>query len=350
MDQAKLEEFLSTVVGDLGAATSAVLVRIGDRLGLYKALAGAAAGGLTPTELADRTGTAERYIREWLANQAAGGYVTYDATTGRYELPEEQALVLADETSPVLMQGGFDMVGTYFADETKLTDAFRTGAGVGWHEHDSSLYPACERFFRPLYRGSLLSDWIPALDGVEDRLRTGIAVADVGCGFGTSTIELALAYPASTFTGFDYHDASIAAARKAAAEAGVADRVTFEVAGAADFPGTYDLVCHFDSLHDMGDPVGAARHTRQALAEGGTWLLVEPNAADTYDGAPNPIARVFYAGSTLLCTPSALAQNGPHALGNQVGEARWRPLLAEAGFTHLRRAAETPFNLVFELR
>ena len=346
MNETKLNDFLGTVLTDLAGAATAALVRIGDRLGLYTALAGA--GPLTSTELAEATGTAERYVREWLANQTAGGYVTYDAGTGRYQLPAEHAAVLADETSGVLMQGGFDIIGTYYADTEKLIDAFRTGAGVGWHEHDASLFPACERFFRPLYRGSLIDSWIPALDGVEDRLQTGIAVADIGCGYGTSTIELARAYPNSTFTGFDYHEASIAAARKAAAEAGVADRITFEVAGAADYPGTYDLVCHFDSLHDMGDPVGAARHVRESLTGGGTWMLVEPQISDTADG-PNPIARLMYAGSTILCTPSALAQNGPHALGNQVGEARWRELLTEV-FPQIRLAAATPFNIVLELR
>lgn len=349
MDQTKLDQFLGAVLGDLAGAGTAALVRIGDRLGLYKALAGA--GPLTSTELAEATGTAERYVREWLANQTASGYVTHDAATGRYELPDEHAAVLADETSGVLMQGGFDIVGTYFADTDLLVDAFRTGAGVGWHEHDASLYPACERFFRPLYLTSLVESWIPALDGVETRLEAGIAVADVGCGFGTSTVELAKAYPNSTFTGFDYHEASVAAARKAAAEAGVANRVTFEVAGAADYPGTYDLVCHFDALHDMGDdPVGAARHVRETLKAGGTWMLVEPALAEATDGTPNPVARLMYAGSTILCMPSALAQSGPHALGNQVGETRWRELLTEAGFGHIRLAAATPFSIVLELR
>jgi SAM-dependent methyltransferase len=348
MDQTKLDEFLGSVVGDLGSAASAVLVRIGDRLGLYKAMAGA--GPLTPAELAERTGTAERYVSEWLGNQAAGGYVSYDPATSRFELPEEQAFVLADETSPALMLGGFDLIGTFFADEGKILDAFRTGDGVGWHEHDASLFPACERFFRPLYLGSLVQEWIPALTGVEDRLGAGIAVADVGCGLGTSTIALAHAYPNSTFTGFDYHDVSIAAARKAAAEAGVGDRVTFEVASAADFPGQYDLVCFFDCLHDMGDPVGAAAHVRDALTEDGTWLLVEPMAGDTPEDGHNPVGRVYLAASTILCMPSALAQHGPHALGNQVGEERWRKLLGEAGLTHVRRAAESPFNLVLEVR
>jgi SAM-dependent methyltransferase len=289
-------------------------------------------------------------VQEWLDNQAAGGYVDYDAASSRYELHDEQAMVLADEASPALMLGGFDFVGVLFADEDKILDSFRTGAGVGWNEHDERLYPATERFFRPLYRGSLTQAWIPALDGVEAQLQAGIAVADVGCGFGTSTIGMANSYPASTFIGFDYHEASIVAARKAAADAGVTDRVTFEVAGATDFPGTYDLVCHFDCLHDMGDPVGAATHVDDVLAADGTWLLVEPMAADTRADNHNPVGRVYFACSTMLCTPAALAQHGPHALGNQVGEARWRELLGEAGFSHVRRAAASPFNLVLEVR
>ncbi|MGE3664873.1 MAG: class I SAM-dependent methyltransferase, partial [Pseudonocardia sp.] len=325
MDQTKLDDFLATVVADLASTSSAALVRIGDRLGLYRAMAGA--GPLTAAELAGRTGTAPRYVQEWLNNQAAGGYVHYDSGSERYELPEEHATVLADEASPALMLGGFDLVATYFADEEMFVDAFRTGSGVGWHEHDPRLYPACERFFRPLYRGSLLQSWIPALDGVHDRLTDGIEVADVGCGYGTSTVEMALAYPRSRFTGFDYHDVSIAAARKAAADAGVAERVRFEIASAAQFPGDYDLVCHFDSLHDMGDPVAAAAHVRQALSDGGTWLLVEPMAGDSTAANMHLIGRIYYAGSALLCTPSALAQGGPLALGNQVGEARWRELL-----------------------
>jgi SAM-dependent methyltransferase len=348
MDQTKLDEFLAVVVADLASTSSAVLVRIGDRLGFYRAMADA--GPMTAAELAERTGTAQRYVQEWLNNQAAGGYVHYEAASGRYQLPEEHALVLADEASPVLMLGGFDLVATYFADEDTFVDAFRTGSGVGWHEHDPRLYPACERFFRPLYRGRLLQSWIPALDDVHDRLINGIEVADIGCGYGTSTVEMARAYPKSRFTGFDYHDVSISAARKAAAEAGVADRVHFEVATAAQFPGDYELVCHFDSLHDMGDPVGAAAHVRQALRDGGTWLLVEPMAGDSTEANMHVIGRIYYAGSTLLCTPSALAQGGVHALGNQVGEARWRELLGQAGFSRVRRAASTPFNLILEVR
>ncbi len=347
-DENKLNAFLGTIVSDLGAANSAVLVRIGDRLGLYKAMAGA--GPLDSAELAERTGTAERYVREWLANQAAGGYVRYDPPTGRYELPDEHAMVLADEDSPVLMLGGFDFTATFFADEDRILDAFRTGVGVGWHEHDPRLYPGCDRFYGPLYKSSLVQSWIPALDGVADKLAAGARVADVGCGHGSSTLVLAEAFPNSTFVGFDYHDASIAAARKAAAQAGVADRVRFEVAGAKDFPGSYDLICFFDCLHDMGDPVGAAGHVRDALAPDGTWLLVEPMAGDRTEDNLNPIGRLYYAGSVMLCTPCSLAQEVGLGLGNQVGEKRLAELLTQAGFGHVRRATETPFNLVLEAR
>ena len=347
-NEEKLNAFLGQVVGDLGATASAVLVRVGDKLGLYRAMAGA--GPISSTELAERTGTAERYVREWLANQAAGGYLTYHPEVGRYELAEEQAMCLADESSPVLMLGGFDFVATFFADEDKVLDAFRSGAGIAWHEHDPGLFPACERFFRPLYNGNLAESWIPALDGVAERLAEGATVADVGCGYGTSTIVLAKAFPDSTFVGFDYHEASISAARDAAARAGVTDRVRFEVATAKDFDGRYDLVCCFDSLHDMGDPGGAAAHVRDALRPGGTWMLVEPIAGDRLEDNLHPVGRMYYAGSTILCTPSSLAQEVGLGLGNQVGETRLRKLLAEAGFGHVRRAADTPFNLVLEVR
>ncbi len=347
-DEQKLNEFLGAIAGELGTAASAVLVRIGDRLGLYQAMAGA--GPLSSTELATRTDTAERYVREWLANQAAGGYLTYDPSTGRYELPEEHAMVLAQEDSPVLMQGGFGFVATFFADEDRIVEAFRTGAGVGWEEHDSNLSPSCARFFSPLYSGNLVGSWIPALDGVEDALVRGARVADVGCGYGHATLLLAQAFPNSTFVGFDSHDASIAEARKAAAHAGVTDRLQFEVADAKHFPGSYDLVCSFDCLHDMGDPVGVARHVREALAPGGTWLIVEPMAGERIEDNFNPVGRMFYAGSVMLCTPSSLAQEVGLGLGNQVGQQRLTELLGEAGFTRVRRATETPFNRIFEVR
>lgn len=347
-DEEKLNAFLGTLVGDLGAAASAVLVRIGDKLGLYRAMAGA--GPIGSTELATRTGTAERYVREWLANQAAGGYLTYHPGSGCYELPEEHAMCLADENSATLMLGGFDLTATLFADQDKIVDAFRTGAGVGWHEHDPALFTATERFFRPLYNGNLVESWIPALDGVAERLADGAAVADVGCGLGTSTLVMAQAFPNSTFVGFDYHEASIAAAGEAAAAAGLADRVSFEVAAAKDFDGSYDLVCFFDALHDMGDPAGAAAHVRERLTPGGTWMLIEPMAGDRVEDNLNPVGRLFYAGSTMLCTPASLSQEVGLGLGAQAGELRLRKLLAETGFSHVRRAAETPFNLVLEVR
>jgi len=348
MDPQKLEQFLGTIVTDFAGAASAVLVRIGDRLGLYKEMAGA--GPLTPGQLADRTSTNERYVTEWLANQAAGGYVSYDAATGTFELSAEQGAVLADEKSPVLMQGGFDLIATLFADEDRIAAVFRTGDGVGWHEHDERLYPAIERFFRPSYLGYTVAEWIPALHGVEDKLRAGGTVADVGCGYGTSTIEMAKAYPNSSFVGFDYHEASIDQARKRASAAGVADRVSFEVAGAKDYPGTFDLVCLFDCLHDLGDPVGAARHIRSSLAPGGTVLLVEPHAGSRPEENFHPLGRAFYGFSALVCTPASLAQEVGRALGPLAGEARLREIFEEAGYTRFRRAAETPMNLVLEAR
>ncbi len=349
IDQSRLDAFLGQAVGDLGAAISVALTVIGDKLGLYAAMDGA--GPLTPAELAAKTGTAERYVREWLSNQAAGGYVTYDAATGTFTLPAEQAFALAQEDSPAFLAGFAQVVLSIFRDVPKVVDAFRTGKGVGWHEHDHELFHGTERFFRPGYAANLESSWIPALAGVEDKLRAGARVADVGCGHGASTIVLAKAYPNSTFVGFDYHAESIEAARKAAADAGVTDRVTFEVASAKEYPGTgYDLVAFFDSLHDMGAPVGAARHVRSALAPDGTWLLVEPFAHDRLEDNLNPVGRVFYGASTVLCTPASLDQEVGLALGAQAGEARLRSVVTEAGFTSFRRATETPFNLVLEAK
>jgi len=351
VDEAKLEQFVHTVVGDLGAAMHAALVRIGDELGLYRAMAGA--GAMTSAELAERTGTAERYVREWLAAQAAGGYVSYDADSGRYSLPPEQAVALADESSPFFMLGGFQVASACVADQPAITEAFRTGDGVGWHEHDDRLFAGTERFFRPNYRGNLVNSWIPALDGVQAKLEAGARAADVGCGHGASTILMAQAFPASTFVGYDYHDASIDAARSAARDAGVSERVSFEIAGAADYPspeGGFDLVCFFDCLHDMGDPVGACRHTLRALAPDGTAMLVEPNAGDRVEDNLNPVGRVFYCASTMICTPNSLDQDVGLALGAQAGEARLAAVAREAGFTRFRRAAETPFNLVLEAR
>lgn len=349
IDEAKLEAFLGQAVGDMGAAISGLLLHIGDRLGLYKAMAGA--GPLTSVEVAERASCAERYVREWLNNQAAGGYVTYHATTERYELPDEQAAALADEDSPAFLCGGFEGIASCYADADTFVDAFASGRGVGWHEHDARLFRGTERFFRPGYTAHLVDEWLPALDGVVAKLERGARVADVGCGHGASTILLAQAFPESHVTGFDYHDASIAAARKRAAETGVADRAMFEVAGAKDFPGTgFDLVCFFDCLHDMGDPVGAARHVRQALATDGHVLLVEPFAGDNVEDNLNPVGRAFYGFSSVVCTPASLSQEVGLGLGAQAGEGRLRAVFDQAGFRRFRRATETPFNLILEAR
>ncbi|MDA0182494.1 class I SAM-dependent methyltransferase [Solirubrobacter phytolaccae] len=342
IDEAKVQDFVFQAVGELGATLNAALVVIGDRLGLYKAMAGA--GALTPRELADRTETNERYVREWLNAQAAGGYVTY--ADGRYTLPAEHAVALADENSPVFLQGAFQLMCAAVRDEPKITEAFKSGAGVGWHQHDHDLFEGCERFFRPGYQHNLTQSWLPALTGVEEKLRKGARVADVGCGHGASTMIMADAYPESGFIGFDYHGASIQAANDKAD-----GRASFAVATAQDFPGVgYDLVTTFDCLHDMGDPVSAASHIRNALAKDGTWLLVEPFAGDTVEENLNPVGRVYYAVSTLVCTPASLSQEVGLALGAQAGEARLRDVVTAAGFNHFRRVAETPFNLVFEVR
>jgi 2-polyprenyl-3-methyl-5-hydroxy-6-metoxy-1,4-benzoquinol methylase len=349
IDEAKLNEFMGKAVVDAGAALSAVLVDIGDKLGLYKAMT--ESGPVTSAELARATGTAERYIREWLASQAAGGYITYDPETQRYVLPPEQALALAQEDSPVFLPGLFQLIASTYRDEPKFIEAFRTGAGVGWHEHDHDLFQGTERFFRPGYNANLVSTWIPALEDVETKLQAGARVADVGCGHGASTIIMAQAYPKSTFVGSDYHPASIEAARARAREAGVSDRVTFEAASAKEYSGTgYDLVTFFDCLHDMGDPVGAAEHVRQSLAGDGTWMLVEPYANERVEENLNPVGRVFYSASTLICTPNSLSQEVGLALGAQASEAQLREIMVRAGFTRFRRAAETPFNRVFEVR
>jgi SAM-dependent methyltransferase len=349
IDEARLEAFVGQAVTDMGAAISGLLLHIGDRLGLYRAMAGA--GPVTPAELAARTGTAERYVREWLGNQAAGGYVSYDPAEGRYELPAEQAMVVAHEDSPFFLAGAFEVIASCYADHGRFTDAFRTGAGVGWHEHDDRLFSGVLRLFRPGYAAHLVNAWLPALDGVADKLRAGASVADVGCGLGASTIIMAQAFGRSTFLGVDNHEASIAAARQAAAEAGVAQRTRFETASAQELPGTgYDLVCMFDCLHDMGDPVGAARRVRQALAPDGTLLLVEPMAGDALEENLNPVGRTYYGLSTVICTPGSLDQEVGLGLGAQAGEHRLAAVLAEAGFSRVRRATETPFNLILEAR
>jgi len=349
LDQVKLHEFVMRAVGEMGAAMNAALIVIGDKLGLYKAMSGA--GPMTSAELAKKSGTTERYVREWLAAQAAGGFITYDAASGKYTLPSEQALALADETSPVFLPGFFEVVAACVKDEPKITEAFRSGKGVGWHEHDHGLFAGTERFFRPNYRAHLISEWIPALEGVEAKLKAGAKVADVGCGLGTSTILMAQAYPKSTFVGFDYHDGSIKMAREAATKAGVADRVKFEIAKAKDYPGKgFDFVAFFDCLHDMGDPEGAAKHVKESMALDGTWMIVEPFAHDKLEDNLNPIGRVYYAASTMLCTPASLSQEVGLALGAQAGEGRLSKILKAAGFSRVRRAAETPFNIVLEAR
>src|ERR1700728_1378018 len=347
INEAKLHEFVMKAVGEMGAAMNAALIIVGDKLGLYKAMAGA--GPLTSAEVRAKTKTAERYVREWLSAQAAGGFLTYDAATGKFTLPPEQAMALADEQSPVFLPGFFQIVGACMRDEPKITEAFRSGKGVGWHEHDHSLFAGTERFFRPNYRANLISSWIPALGDTEAKLKAGAKVADVGCGLGTSTILMAQAYPKSTFVGFDYHDRSIELARESARKAGLSDRVKFEVAKAKEFPGkAYDFVAFFDCLHDMGDPEGAARHVLQSLASNGTWMVVEPFAHDKLEDNLNPIGRVFYGASTMLCTPASLSQEVGLGLGAQAGEGRLSKIMKSAGFTRVRRAAETPFNIVLE--
>jgi len=345
----KLMAFLGQVIGELGATVNAGLIVIGDRLGLYKAMAGA--GPITSTELAEKTRTSERYIREWLNAQAAGGFVTYDPATKRYELPPEQAMALADEDSPAFVGGAFELATATLKATPHIEEVFKSGAGFGWHEHDAGVPTGCERFFRPGYNANLVSAWLPALDGVEEKLRVGATVADVGCGLGASSRLMADAYPRSHVTGFDYHQESIELARQKARAAGLSDRLKFEVALAQSFPGSgYDLVTMFDCLHDMGDPVGAARHVRQALAKDGTWLIVEPIAGDTVESNLNPVGRAYYSFSTYLCTPSSLSQEVGLALGAQAGPKRIHDVVTAAGFTRFRKVAETPFNLVYEAR
>jgi SAM-dependent methyltransferase len=349
LDLEKLQQFVFRAVDEVGATLNTALVVMGDRLGLYRALAGA--GPLAPAELAERAGVSERYVREWLNAQAAGGYVEYEADSGRYTLPPEQAVALTDETSPAYLPGFFQIALGSVADSPRIETAARTGAGVGWHEHVHDVHEGCERFFRPGYNANLVTSWLPALDGVVAKLEQGATVADVGCGHGASTILMATAFPRSTFVGFDYHDGSVATARGRAEAAGVADRVRFDVAPAQSYAGRdYDLVTMFDCLHDMGDPVGAARHVRESLAPDGTWMIVEPFAGDRVEENLNPVGRAYYGFSTLLCTPASLSQEVGLALGAQAGEARIREVVERGGFTRFRRAAETPFNLVFEAR
>jgi SAM-dependent methyltransferase len=348
VDETKLGDLVMKALGDFGATLSTAMISIGDRLGLYKALA---QGPATPSELAARTGTVERYVREWLSANAAGGYVEYDPASGRFSLSPEQEVALVDETSPYYIIGGFELFSAATRAEPQIAERFRTGEGFGWGEHETRMFEGVERFFRPGYAANLVAAWIPALDGVEAKLLAGARVADVGCGHGASTLELARAFPNSTFVGFDVHEPSIRRANELAARAGVADRASFEVATAAGFPGTgYDLIAHFDCLHDMGHPDAAARHVRETIAPDGTWLIVEPFAADRLEDNLNPIGRIFYGASTLICTPHALSEDGPAPLGAQAGEARIRAIAREAGFTRFRRATETPFNNIFEAR
>ncbi len=348
VDAEKMMGYVHQAVGDFGSILSGALIVIGDKLGLFKAMSDT--GPVTPAELALKTGTTERYVREWVSGLAAAGYVDY-AGDGRYELNEEQAIVFADETSPAYVIGGFQGMLAATRIVPKAVDAFRTCDGIGWHEHDPDLFQGTERFFRPGYAANLVQSWIPALDGADAKLRNGGRVADVGCGYGASTIIMAAAYPNSQFWGFDYHEPSIRHAKEAAAKAGVSDRVMFEVASAKEYPGTdFDLVCHFDCLHDMGDPVGAARHTRQSLKADGHWLLVEPFANDDLADNLNPIGRVFYSVSTLVCTPASLSQEVGAGLGAQAGEGKLKEVADTAGFSSFHRATETPFNLIFEGR
>jgi SAM-dependent methyltransferase len=349
VDQAKLEAFLGQAVSDMAAAEAAATAYVGDRLGLYRTLANE--GPLTSAALAQRTGTHERLVREWLHAQVSGEWVTHDPDSDTFALPLEHAAVLADEHSPVFIGGIFEVAAAVWSATDRVIEAFRSDGGVGWHEHDPRLFRGVERLFGPIYRSQLTTNWIPALDGIEARLQAGARVADVGCGHGVSTTVMAEAYPASRFAGFDAHAPSIEVAQKAAVDAGVSDRTSFDVASAADFPGGgYDLVCFFDCLHDMGDPVGAARHARETLAEDGTVLVVEPKAGDTLSENLNPVSRLYYAGSVFLCTPSSLSQEMGLGLGAQAGEARLSEVFREAGFTRFRRATETPFNLVLEAR
>jgi SAM-dependent methyltransferase len=348
VDEEKLMAFLHRAVGDFGAIVSGAMVVIGDKLGLYKALA--AGGPLTSEELAEQTGTVERYVRDWLVNQAAGGYLEYDAAAGRYSLPPEQALALTNEDSPYCVVGGFQLLTAMVKAEPRVARSFKAGGGVRWGEQDPELFEGCERFFKPGYIGNIVSSWLPALDGVCQKLEAGAMVADVGCGHGASTIIMARAYPKSRFFGFDEHGPSIERARAAAREAGVADRIVFEVCGAGEYPGSsYDLVAFFDCLHDMGDPYGAARHAHDTLAPDGTMLIVEPMAGDKVEDNLNPIGRIYSASSVLCCASNSLACGGP-ALGTIATDAQLAAVVTSGGFSQFRRATETPFNRVFEAR
>ena len=345
----RLNAFMNQFVQDIGAVMHAPTVVVGDQLGLYKELA---KGPATPDELARRAEVDARYLSEWLAAQAASGFVQYDRATGKFGMTEEQAFALAEEGSPAFIPGAFQIAVDQFKSIPKMVQAMRTGLGVGWHEHDASLFHGTERFFRPGYAANLVEQWIPALTGMRERLHKGARVADVGCGHGASTLLMAQAFPASSFVGYDYHGPSVEYAREVARDAGLGeDRLRFEVASAQDYPGQdFDLVAFFDCLHDMGDPAGAASHVRKSLKPDGSWLIVEPFANDALEDNLNPVGRVFYSASTFICTPASRAQKGARCLGAQAGEARTREVVMQGGFTQFRRAAQTPFNLIYEAR
>lgn len=349
IDGARVQAFIGRMLGDLGALTNSVLVHVGDQLGFYKALM--KSGPMDSAALARQTGTAERLVREWLSAQAAQGYVSYDKSVQKFSLSPEQAMVFADEESQFFMAGFFDIASGLFQDVPKIVNAFRTNGAMAWHEHNGCLFCGTQRIFRPAYNHHLVNEWLPALEGVVAKLRKGCSVADIGCGHGASTILMAKAFPNSKFFGYDYHAESVEAARKSAHDAGVGDRISFETAAAKNFPAKgFDLICFFDCLHDMGDPVGAARHVSTALAADGTWMIVEPFANDRLEDNLNPVGAVFYAASTAVCTPGSLAQEVGLALGAQAGEARLKKVVMDGGFKRFRRAAETPFNLILEAR
>jgi SAM-dependent methyltransferase len=348
-DMEKVDALVARLVGDLGAGVSGVLVVLGDHLGLFRAMIDGRPR--SSMELAETTGLTERNLREWLAAMAAADYITYHEASNKFAMTPEQALVFANEESPAFFGGAFEIVQSMWMDEPKVEEAFRTGRGLGWHEHSKCLFRGTERFFRPGYNSHLVTEWIPALKGVKEKLERGAEVADVGCGHGASTILMAKAFPNSHFHGFDYHAPSIERARRAAKEAGVADRVTFSKASAKEFPaGNYDLVAMFDCLHDMGDPVGAGRHIRETMAKDGTWMIVEPFAHDGLKDNLNPVGRVYYGASTMICTPASMAQEVGLGLGAQAGEMKLRKVALDAGYHHFRRASETPFNMIFEVR
>jgi SAM-dependent methyltransferase len=347
MDEAKLNEFMGKLVYDMGGAAMLANMILGDELGLYRAMADSQP--ITPLELASRTGCHPRLVHEWLSANAASGYIEHQQ--GAFRLAEEQALVLGIEDSPVYMTGGAAVVAALFHDKDKVVKAMRGDGGLPWGDHHPCMFSGTERFFRPGYRAHLVSQWLPSLEGVEEKLQNGAKVADIGCGHGASTIIMAQAYPASTFVGFDYHGPSVEVATQRAADAGVANSTHFEQAAAKDFPGNdYDLICYFDCLHDMGDPVGAAKHAYETLKADGTVLLVEPFAEDSLEQNMTPVGRLFYTASTFICTPNSLSQEVGLGLGAQAGEARLHGVMREAGFTRFRRAAQTPFNLIIEAR